>query len=190
MTYKRKQICQRKRDRILKRDNFTCQNCGAKGDFNALEIDHIIPVTKGGDNSDGNLQTLCWKCNTKKNNKIMKSIGYLSPRQKLQLFEEKCKEYSDLDYDEFLFMCLHDRTLNITAPNSTLNLWKKYTNNQIEIGSENSKRRDEWLRAAILLLVDKFSMTYRELAQEMNQVGKVKISHMSVGHIINRENNK
>ncbi|MBR5502670.1 MAG: HNH endonuclease, partial [Oscillospiraceae bacterium] len=36
-----------------------------------LEIDHIIPVSKGGVTEEGNLQTLCWKCNRAKSNKIM-----------------------------------------------------------------------------------------------------------------------
>jgi 5-methylcytosine-specific restriction endonuclease McrA len=34
-----------------------------------LHIDHIIPLSRGGENCEENLQTLCKKCNlTKKNN--------------------------------------------------------------------------------------------------------------------------
>ncbi|HIS15474.1 MAG TPA: HNH endonuclease [Candidatus Scatomorpha merdavium] len=36
-----------------------------------LEIDHIIPVSKGGRTAEENLQTLCWKCNRAKSDKIM-----------------------------------------------------------------------------------------------------------------------
>lgn len=36
-----------------------------------LEIDHIIPVSKGGLTSEENLQTLCWKCNRAKSDKIV-----------------------------------------------------------------------------------------------------------------------
>ncbi|WP_411815422.1 HNH endonuclease [Kurthia gibsonii] len=35
-----------------------------------LEIDHIIPISKGGMSSEDNLQTLCWKCNRSKGAKI------------------------------------------------------------------------------------------------------------------------
>ncbi|HJB68761.1 MAG TPA: HNH endonuclease [Candidatus Fournierella excrementigallinarum] len=36
-----------------------------------LEIDHIIPVSKGGRTEEDNLQTLCWKCNRSKGDKII-----------------------------------------------------------------------------------------------------------------------
>ena len=36
-----------------------------------LEIDHIIPISKGGCTVEENLQTLCWKCNRAKSNKIV-----------------------------------------------------------------------------------------------------------------------
>lgn len=54
------------RMKVLKRDNFRCVKCGAnpKEDKNVkLEIDHIIPVAKGGLSKIDNLQTLCYKCN-------------------------------------------------------------------------------------------------------------------------------
>lgn len=62
------------RDYIKKRDNFTCCNCGNstyKEPNLLLEIDHIIPVAKGGCTVEDNLQTLCWKCNRAKSDKIL-----------------------------------------------------------------------------------------------------------------------
>lgn len=35
-----------------------------------FEVDHIIPKSKGGDNSFDNLATICWECNNRKGNKI------------------------------------------------------------------------------------------------------------------------
>ena len=61
------------RQRIKERDGFTCKQCGAsvqKEPNLLLEIDHIIPVSKGGLTTEDNLQTLCWRCNRKKGNKI------------------------------------------------------------------------------------------------------------------------
>ena len=49
--------------RIFQRDNNRCIKCGST---NNLTIDHIISVYRGGDNSDGNLQTLCNICNAGK----------------------------------------------------------------------------------------------------------------------------
>ena len=61
------------RDFIKQRDNFTCCQCGnstyAEPNL-LLEIDHIIPVAKGGCTVENNLQTLCWKCNRAKSDKL------------------------------------------------------------------------------------------------------------------------
>ena len=62
------------REAIKTRDDFTCCNCGNsthKEPNLLLEIDHIIPVSKGGRTEEANLQTLCWKCNRTKSNKIL-----------------------------------------------------------------------------------------------------------------------
>ena len=62
------------RDAIKERDHYTCCNCGNSTLVEPnllLEIDHIIPVSKGGLTEESNLQTLCWKCNRSKGNKIL-----------------------------------------------------------------------------------------------------------------------
>ena len=51
---------------VLKRAKFRCELCGISADERALDVDHIIPRTRGGDNSLPNLQTLCALCNTSK----------------------------------------------------------------------------------------------------------------------------
>lgn len=61
------------REEIKERDNYKCQSCGISiydEEHLLLEIDHIIPVSKGGLSTPENLQTLCWKCNRTKSNKI------------------------------------------------------------------------------------------------------------------------
>ena len=62
------------REFIKNRDNFTCCICGNSTHVEPnllLEIDHIIPVAKGGETVEDNLQTLCWKCNRAKSDKII-----------------------------------------------------------------------------------------------------------------------
>jgi 5-methylcytosine-specific restriction endonuclease McrA len=54
---------------VMKRDNFKCRLCGANGGESALEIDHIVPVAKGGKTEMENLQTLCKECNRGKRDK-------------------------------------------------------------------------------------------------------------------------
>lgn len=60
-----------KRYDIMKRDGFRCCICGATAaDGFRLEVDHIMPVSKGGKSTNDNLQTLCERCNKGKRDKI------------------------------------------------------------------------------------------------------------------------
>ena len=59
----RKQIPFITRARVVARDKFKCVTCSAE---RFLTIDHIVPVSKGGTDDEGNLQTLCSICNSKK----------------------------------------------------------------------------------------------------------------------------
>ena len=70
--YERIQISDVQRERIYKRDGYTCryffEGCYKNKD---LQIDHIIPVSLGGLNVDENLVTCCSNCNLKKGNKVL-----------------------------------------------------------------------------------------------------------------------
>ena len=67
----RKQMTPQLRQQIIQRDNYTCQKCGKHmSDGVGLQIDHIIPISKGGKTVASNLQVLCSKCNGSKSNKL------------------------------------------------------------------------------------------------------------------------
>jgi hypothetical protein len=57
----------KQKDKIYSRDNVTCQLCGVymggKNPTSNPQIDHKIPLIRGGDKSDNNLQILCQECN-------------------------------------------------------------------------------------------------------------------------------
>ena len=55
------------RYRVIARDR-TCRLCGAGPDDSPLEVDHIVPRSKGGGNGENNLQVLCRPCNRGKSN--------------------------------------------------------------------------------------------------------------------------
>ena len=62
-----RQIPRDVRQRVWQRYGGRCAECGAS---QYLEFDHVIPVAKGGSNSDANVQLLCRGCNSKKSDLI------------------------------------------------------------------------------------------------------------------------
>ena len=56
--------------RVARRDNNTCQICGKILLDREIEIDHIIPFSKGGHSDESNLRVTCFDCNRNKSNKL------------------------------------------------------------------------------------------------------------------------
>lgn len=83
---KRKAISKRVRFEVFKRDSFKCQYCGSSAPESILHIDHIKPVSKGGDNEIVNLVTACDSCNLGKSDKEL-SDNSAVVKQKDQLDE-------------------------------------------------------------------------------------------------------
>ncbi len=48
-----------------------CLACGEPGDYTTLTVDHIVPLSKGGEKSFSNIQPLCFTCNRSKGNKTI-----------------------------------------------------------------------------------------------------------------------
>ena len=57
------------RYKVLLRAKNRCESCGVSNKEKALEVDHIIPRTKGGKDDLSNFQALCYTCNSQKSNK-------------------------------------------------------------------------------------------------------------------------
>ena len=59
-------IPQSVRKYVLQRNDYQCQSCGKRDKETQLNIDHIVPLAKGGSNDISNLQVLCRRCNSQK----------------------------------------------------------------------------------------------------------------------------
>ena len=57
---------------LFLRDAFCCQYCGAKGD---LTFDHVVPRSRGGITSWGNVVAACSPCNLRKGSRSLKQSG-------------------------------------------------------------------------------------------------------------------
>lgn len=81
---KRKSLTKKVRFEVFKRDSFKCQYCGSSAPDAVLHVDHIEPISKGGDNSIINLITACDTCNLGKSD-IFLSDDSAIKKQKEQL---------------------------------------------------------------------------------------------------------
>lgn len=133
----RKQISKKLRFDIFKRDNFSCQYCGAKTPNVVLEVDHIKPVKNGGTNDLNNLITSCFDCNRGKscnelislpktlvdNTKILKEkkaqyAAYLKAVKDLKDLQDGTIDYVDNIFSEaFEGFCLTDKFRYTTVRN-------------------------------------------------------------------------
>jgi 5-methylcytosine-specific restriction enzyme A len=57
------------RDRVLEKCGYKCVGCSSTDN---LQVDHIIPLSRGGKHNESNFQILCKTCNLKKG----KSVDY------------------------------------------------------------------------------------------------------------------
>lgn len=85
------------RARIFERDGMACLKCG---DQSSLTIDHIVPLSKGGNNADANLQCLCHRCNSAKGDAIKSYVDEYAPSsprtnsskgQRRTIVDESCR---------------------------------------------------------------------------------------------------
>lgn len=77
----RKALLKKIRFEVFKRDSFTCQYCGRAAPDVLLEVDHIKPVSKDGDNDITNLITSCFDCNHGKSDRELSDDAVVLKRK-------------------------------------------------------------------------------------------------------------
>lgn len=141
---RREHIPARLRHEVFKRDNYRCRECGATNKETTLEIDHIVPVSKGGSNSLSNLQTLCKKCNRAKHTRTWVGGATDSSSRRNKVKEIKlnytAKRYSE-EYWNLVNKGLNEtissedsRANAISYFNQAIEVHKKYYDHLCRIG--------------------------------------------------------
>ena len=91
---KRKPISKKIRFEVFKRDMFTCQYCGGTPPKKVLEIDHIKPISDGGNNDLFNLLTSCFDCNRGKGSGLLTSVPDTLARR-AEIVEEQERQLAE-----------------------------------------------------------------------------------------------
>lgn len=83
---------------VFNRDNFTCIYCGKNSmeDNIKLELDHVIPISKGGKDTVNNLVTACTQCNRAKCGKMLDDKIFIKI---FLIISERNKSLSKSDVD-------------------------------------------------------------------------------------------
>jgi 5-methylcytosine-specific restriction endonuclease McrA len=111
---RRREASGMKRLRIYMRDKFRCQYCGDKKAAVELTLDHILPRSRGGDNSPLNIVTACVACNTRKGSRTPDEarMPLLTPQSALRVKLERVVlcHYAEAraEWRKYLFMDVHD----------------------------------------------------------------------------------
>lgn len=115
---KRTAVSKRIRFEIFKRDNFKCRYCGQSVSPGViLEIDHVIPVSKGGTNENINLVTSCWDCNRGKSKNMLNegsliNIDVETQKNRIKEQRDQLKHYFKyLEQKDLLFHRLCEKAI-------------------------------------------------------------------------------
>jgi 5-methylcytosine-specific restriction endonuclease McrA len=111
---RRREASGMKRMRIYMRDKFRCQYCGEKKVAAELTLDHIMPRSRGGDNSPLNIVTACGACNNRKSDRTPAEarMPLLTSQSALRVKLERVVlcHYAEArgEWRKYLFMDVHD----------------------------------------------------------------------------------
>jgi hypothetical protein len=88
------------RNRLFRRDNYACVYCGNKRN---LTVDHVIPKSRGGQNTWLNLVTCCSHCNRVKDNRTPEEAGmrFLKQPYEPSIFSEVVNPSIESVWQEF-----------------------------------------------------------------------------------------
>lgn len=144
---RRKPISKKIRFEVFKRDGFTCQYCGRMAPDVVLEVDHINPVSNGGENDIMNLVTSCQDCNRGKGKRKLSSKDEIKAqqaqlkelskkREQLQMLIEWRKELESIedmqiDMVQDVFSKFSKTALTDFGRSSIANYIKKYGVNEV-----------------------------------------------------------
>ena len=111
---RRREASSMKRLRIYMRDKYRCQYCGEKKAVGELTLDHILPRSRGGDNSPVNVVTACVACNNRKGDRTPAEarMPLLTSQSALSVKLERVVlcHYAEarVEWRKYLFMDVYD----------------------------------------------------------------------------------
>lgn len=95
---KRKRILRKTKEAVYIRDKGICQICGNQISFAKMTIDHIYPLSKGGEDNICNFQCCCKQCNLLKQDWTMDELY----EKTVEIFWYQTRKRTGTEYTDML----------------------------------------------------------------------------------------
>ena len=139
---KRKAMGDKLRFEVFKRDQFKCQYCGKASPDVILHVDHINPVSKGGDNDILNLITSCQDCNSGKSDRLLSDTTALDKQRKMleELDERRKQLQMMLNWRDEL------KDFNNEVAQSVADYFEQYVDGAASVNEMGLRLINKWLK--------------------------------------------
>lgn len=171
--HKRIGLSKKTRFEVFKRDSFTCQYCGNKAPEVTLEVDHIKPVAKSGDNNLINLITSCFDCNRGKSDRTLDDNAVIEKQnEQLQaLNERKIQLEMMMEWKTELL------NLNDDLVEALINYFVELKSGDVAVNESGRKKMKSWLKKysfeTLLEATEKSVGQYEETEKSFNMIPKI-----------------
>lgn len=183
---------------ILKSCGGLCAHCGKKitDDFT---VEHMIPLSQGGDNSPENLAALCEACNLEKADRVVEPRDYYIylPKKKLKAVQEKFDRFcDDKDWmttrnlfrtDEFTLKAEYRLLLKLGIDIMPTVFTVKKLSRQNTLEFMHGYIRAHGHRPTVPAVVDEITQPYYEVAHNGNRVAVFTVGFMTLNDYLEDE---
>ncbi len=150
------------------RDDQKCKICGRSSDEVPLEVDHIVPVSKGGTDEINNLAALCKDCNSGKSD--FNFSNYMDIDLLPEDIEKHLKYYQDDktgDFEKYHLYCYFKNSNHKGPPDGEYHHEWKITGSQFAFSSNPAELKKRRRKEETLEFVKNIK---KELAKEKRRL--------------------
>ena len=133
---------------LLERENYTCIYCGVHASKAKMEIEHVVPRSRGGTDSLNNLVLSCHECNQAKDSQDIQTYLKGKPNVLRRVKAHLGQNYKDAAHTNSTRLFLLNKLQTMAdAIGATLNVGFGYTTKQNRLSLGLPK--DHWIDAAV-----------------------------------------
>lgn len=164
---------------VFKRDSFTCQYCGKAAPDVVLHVDHIKPVSKGGENDLLNLITSCADCNLGKGARELSDDSIVAKQR------EQLEELAERHHQLQMMIEWREGMANITETkiNALVDVFEENCGEELTVTESGKREMRKWLKKY------DFNTLYDSIIDSCSQYDSSEKMFKMIGSIAYRKTN-